>query len=173
MLTKSLHDFTETSIPSSAASVDTRSGTSKTIQMPPDEQLSKPQHSTTTVALETNELLHNILSELPIELRVRVRRVSKTWNLVISKLGYCIDPTASYHSEYYEFPRYSAHLNIRPNPIVSANFIHKRSDGAGYELSAPDRDRLRYYNNLWEFLTTLPIAQIACYYRYNSNTAVM
>jgi hypothetical protein len=44
--------------------------------------------------LETNELLHQILSGIPAESRHSLRRVSKSWNSVLLSIGYGFNPTA-------------------------------------------------------------------------------
>ena len=45
-----------------------------------------------TAALDTNELLHLIIAEVPREDRTSLRRVSKTWQAAIEKLGHALDP---------------------------------------------------------------------------------
>ena len=45
-----------------------------------------------TAALDTNELLHLIIAEVPREDRTSIRRVSKAWQAAIEKLGHALDP---------------------------------------------------------------------------------
>jgi hypothetical protein len=69
---------------------------------------------------ETNELLHQILSDVPAEYRHRLRRVSKSWNSVLLKIGWHINPTALYSESLAEFsPIYVTEKGIHINPVLS------------------------------------------------------
>jgi hypothetical protein len=174
MPTSSLHDFTDSSNPSSTASVNTMGGTSKTTVMPSDEQASEPQHSAATAVFETNELLHHILLQLPFEFRVRVRRISKIWNHVISKLGYHVDPIAIYHDEYVQSAMHAPGADIRLNPILKGEIITIYNwpiTNDTQTASVPDRST--YSANLREFLTVPPITEVMFYYRFHGYSAVM
>jgi len=46
----------------------------------------------TTAVLDTNDLLHMIIAEVPLEYRTAMRGVSKTWKAAVTKIGYTLDP---------------------------------------------------------------------------------
>jgi hypothetical protein len=45
--------------------------------------------------LQTNELLHMIISEVPLEERTSLRRISKQWQAAVVRLGYALEPINS------------------------------------------------------------------------------
>jgi hypothetical protein len=59
-------------------------------QSPPDAEVQG--YEAATAALDTNELLHLIVDEVPREYRTQLRRVSRAWKAVVEKLGHVIDP---------------------------------------------------------------------------------
>jgi hypothetical protein len=68
---------------------------------------------------ETNELLHQILSDIPAEYRYPSRRVSKSWNSVLLSIGCGLNPTALYSGSLANFsPIYVTAKGIRVNPIL-------------------------------------------------------
>lgn len=77
-------------------------------------------HVAATAVLDTNELLHQILSHIPIEDFFRIRRVSKTWNKVASDIGYHLDPVRvcdEADSRYPSLPMYACEVPITFNPV--------------------------------------------------------
>lgn len=76
-----------------------------------------------TAVLETNELLHLVISEVPRENRTSLRRISKSWNAAVVKIGYAFEPID------YEFireeqdlaplPIYPPQTSFKPNPAFS------------------------------------------------------
>jgi hypothetical protein len=69
---------------------------------------------------ETNELLHQLLSDVPVECRHRLRRVSKAWNSVLLSIGCALKPTALYSpSENNSCPVYVTNTTIRLNPTLT------------------------------------------------------
>ena len=59
-----------------------------------------------TAALDTNELLHLIIAEVPREYRTQLRRVSKAWKADVEKLGHVIEPLED--KEYKNFHKLSS-----------------------------------------------------------------
>lgn len=127
-----------------------------------------PSHadrSARTAALNTNELLHHIFSQLPVEDRERARRVSKTWNAVITKVGYTISPAATQANNYDEYPIYPTRMNIRLNPIMTEDSILRVRPSSGWKRTTTVRVPWRYAEKLREFLTYPPITQVSVRYR--------
>lgn len=79
------------------------------------------EDSSAAAVLDTNELLHMILSEVPREKRTSLRRVSKNWKAAIEKIGHAVEST---DHEYFEppqsrpLPLYTSHLTFRLNPLL-------------------------------------------------------
>jgi hypothetical protein len=46
----------------------------------------------TTAVLNTNELLHLIIEQIPLKYRCSLHSVSKTWRAAVTKVGYTLDP---------------------------------------------------------------------------------
>jgi hypothetical protein len=69
----------------------------------------EPSHAARDAVFETNELLHHILSQLPVKLRARARGVSRIWHNAISKIGFAADPVSKYDPflSAFEYPIYS------------------------------------------------------------------
>lgn len=77
-----------------------------------------------TAAFATNEILHMILSNVPINHYASIRRVSKTWNKVVTKIGYHVNPDRVHTSDVrtgvtYSYPEYAAADPIIFNPIFT------------------------------------------------------
>jgi hypothetical protein len=69
---------------------------------------------------ETNELLHQLLSDVPVECRHRLRRVYKSWNSVLLSIGCALKSTALYSpSENNSCPVYVTNTTIRLNPTLT------------------------------------------------------
>jgi hypothetical protein len=73
--------------------------------------------------LQTNELLHLIIAEVPREYRTSIRRVSKTWKLAVEKIGYAFQPLGHALSDIYarrgsSSPLYPAHKGFRFHPVL-------------------------------------------------------
>jgi hypothetical protein len=63
-------------------------------------------HEATTAALDTNELLHLIIAEVPREYRTQLRRVSRAWKAAVEKFGHVIEPLEDH--EYDNFHKLSS-----------------------------------------------------------------
>lgn len=122
-------------------------------------------HLARTAVLNTNERLHHVLLQLPVEDRERVRRVSKTWNAVITKVGYTISPAAIHANDYDEYPIYPTRMNIRLNPIITEDSILRVRPSSGWKRMTTARVPWRYSEKLREFLTYPPITQVSVRYR--------
>ena len=81
----------------------------------------------TTAVLDTNELLHLIISAVPRECRTALRRVSKNWQAAVLKIGHVFEPI--YHNWYlYDFavengfyglgPTYALEDEFAVNPVL-------------------------------------------------------
>lgn len=66
-----------------------------------------------------DEVLVQVLSEVPKEHRVGIRTVSQKWKNIISDLGYHIKPLFVTNGEYC-LPYYPKEIPIHLNPIISA-----------------------------------------------------
>ena len=73
--------------------------------------------------LQTNELLHLILTELPREHRTSIRCVSKAWQAAVEKIGHVFEPEGHTVCEcrrlYSVVPLYTPHVNFRFHPEFS------------------------------------------------------
>jgi hypothetical protein len=103
----------------------------------------------TTAAMDTNELLHMIIAEVPLEYRTAIRGVSKTWKAAVTKVGYTLDPIG-YDNRYPE----NLHLpmiQLEPHNYVLAN-NPLTSQLKIYSCSSKDKDnrheRMCYYHSL-------------------------
>lgn len=54
--------------------------------------------------MQTNELLHLIIAEVPLEYRTSIRRVSKTWQAAVAKIGYTLQPVAYTRNDQPIYP---------------------------------------------------------------------
>jgi hypothetical protein len=91
-----------------------------------------------TAALDTNELLHLIIAEVPREFRNSLRRVSKSWQAAVVKLGYVREPTypAEDTGEWTIMPKYELEQTLvcnKSNPAIACY-----SDDAKFDC--PDED---------------------------------
>lgn len=82
------------------------------------------RRSAVSKVLETNELLTQILSDVPVENLVNLLRVSKTWNSITLKIGYYIRPTrvcawSLHRTIASNSPMYPDSVSIDINPIVN------------------------------------------------------
>lgn len=62
-----------------------------------------------------DELLVHILSDVPRELRISIRRVSKKWSRIIRDLGYHIEPVSVSEDG---FPDYANAIGMKHNPAT-------------------------------------------------------
>ena len=67
-----------------------------------------------TAVFETNELLQLILSSAPASHLVNLRRVSRTWNTVVTSIGYALAPTHQ-HTD----PVYPSMIFTPPPPVYT------------------------------------------------------
>lgn len=115
-----------------------------------------------TAVFNTNELLYEILSKIPLKHFASLRLVSKTWYSVVDQIGYFIEP-AHFHSD--RFPEYPDTIPIAFNPVFG-RLPHKpaRSSREHYvahykvDLLFPTRGLRRLGDR---FLTNPPITQLA------------
>lgn len=132
-----------------------------------------------TAVLDTNELLKKILSQVPCEYRVNLRRVSKTWKHVVSEVGYAVEPVYARPSHDPEkgVPYYPNHLTIKCHPVTGKGY--RRKGSAAYSRYVENRSRcaelhMTNFNlrkgELEEFITDPPITQVAVSY-HDVNTA--
>ena len=126
---------------------------------------SEADRSARTAALNTNEVLHHIFLQLPVEDRERARRVSRTWDHAITKLGYAISPTTTHANNYDEYPIYPARMDIRLNPVMTEDSILRTRPSSGYKRMTTARVVWRCSEHLREFLTYPPIMQVSVRYR--------
>lgn len=89
----------------------------------------------TTAVLTTNELLTQILSDVPCEPRADLRRVCKTWRDVISKIGFQVSPIEvcrgyaekPMHHDTFSLPCYPASMKLKINLAAGQLGIHTSS----------------------------------------------
>jgi hypothetical protein len=77
--------------------------------------------SSAAAVLDTNELLHMILSEVPLERRTSLRCVSKNWKTAVEKIGHALNPIDHEHFESARsrpLPLYTSVIAFRPNPAL-------------------------------------------------------
>jgi len=121
-----------------------------------------------------NELLTQILSDVPMEHFVNLLRVSKTWNSVALKIGYYIEPTYVCTETYLPWifqkpPVYPDNVHIDINPIVQCG---NRYEAWNYELHRWDmnfRVDGKFFSSVLcrfghQFLTNPPITHISISY---------
>jgi hypothetical protein len=91
-----------------------------------------------TAALDTNELLHLIIAEVPREFRNSLRRVSKSWQAAVVKLGYVLEPTypAKETSQWTLMPRYALEQTLVCNKSNPAIACYARNA----DFDCPDED---------------------------------
>jgi hypothetical protein len=136
------------------------------IVMPNDEDNTIPAR---TAAFATNEILHLILSNVPVKHYVSVRRVSRTWNTVVTKIGYYITPIniqISATNWPYQYPEYAATTPIAFNPIFGRGRPPKPTRPSREHYGARFQvDCLLYTRTLRklgdQFLTNPPITHLA------------
>ena len=143
------------------------------IPSPSHPQSADPDRPAKSVVFNTNELLHHILLQLPVEDREKARRVSKTFNHVITKLGYAVYPAATHANNYDEYPIYPNSMNIRLNPIMTQDELLTTPLSSGFKRMTTVRVPWRYATHLREFLTYPPIVQVSVRYRPLPNVAVI
>lgn len=87
-----------------------------------DEQV---EESSAAAVLDTNELLHMILSEVPREHRVSLRRISKNWQAAVEKIGYVFQPADHSQGHHQDDPRplYVSQPIFRSNPVFLDNLF--------------------------------------------------
>ena len=80
-----------------------------------------------SAVLQTNELLHLIISEVPREHRTSLRRISKAWKIVIEKAGHAFEPLRRHVCERMgshsprpcpSTPLYPPQVNFRFHPAL-------------------------------------------------------
>jgi hypothetical protein len=122
-----------------------------------------------TAAFATNEILHLILSNVSVNHYASIRRVSKTWNKVVTKIGYYITPIniqISAPNWPYQYPEYAATIPIVFNPIFGRGRPPKPTRPSREHYEARFQvDCLLYTRTLRklgvQFLTNPPITHLA------------
>jgi hypothetical protein len=79
--------------------------------------------------LQTNELLHLIIAEVPREHRTSIRRVSKAWKLAVEKIGYAFDYLRHTLSDVFACrdplsPLHPCHMGFRFHPVLMEREHH-------------------------------------------------
>ena len=77
-----------------------------------DDQTNK--HPACTAVFETNELLCLILSQVPKGPLTTPLRVSKTWNSVVHKIGYCVQPSNARPDLLVYLESLCGHIDFHP-----------------------------------------------------------
>jgi hypothetical protein len=125
------------------------------------EARAEEQVGASSRVMHTNELLHMIISEVPREFRISMRRVSKNWQAAVVKLGYTVEPEKKKSRHWSR--HYLSQTEIKVNPVFirTANSfmpvpmhghhgILKYTPGVGLELTGRER----------EFITSPPITEV-------------
>lgn len=114
--------------------------------------------------LNTNELLHHIISAVPIEHWAALRRVSNTWNLVVSKIGYKVDPIRLDFCGCHfcpDKPIYPAHVALEINPVFDSSTELANETSQRYYVWFSEKANLAELTTLeHEFITDPPITQV-------------
>jgi hypothetical protein len=127
-----------------------------------------------TAVLDTNELLHMIIAEVPLMYRTSIRGVSKTWKTAVMKISHTVDPIGYtswtrvadpemplYPNEPdfgcigYRIPAFRIN-SVFDNTKFMINRFHGIT-GVGYYQFVPDISALAGHEH--EFITDPPITQ--------------
>jgi hypothetical protein len=147
-------------------------------------------HEATTAALDTNELLHLVIAEVPREYRAQLRRVSRAWKAAVEKLGHVIEPLED--NGYDNFRTYSDasfyHLTQKrfvcdeSNPTIRCQTEDTTFDCVDYHCSCGGYSYMRFdisfdpdgisgtrrgIEREDEFITNSPISQVHVAYDQN------
>jgi len=76
----------------------------------------------TTAVLDTNELLHMIIAEVPLQHRTSLLQISKTWNVAVIKIGYTLQPSGYHTKNPFQEPASLSLLDNRYTCLHLANF---------------------------------------------------
>jgi hypothetical protein len=81
-----------------------------------------------TAVLDTNELLHLIIAEVPLKYRASFLEVSKSWNAAVTKIGYTLEPISYQLGQHHLAAGSLMHLRaVRLS--FSPSFTHNGSHG--------------------------------------------
>lgn len=83
-----------------------------------DLKASTETHTPKGIEDMPDELLLEILSQVSLEQRFDIRRVSQKWNRIVSHIGYHMDPL--FLDDRNDTPFYSSDIPIRLNHIVNS-----------------------------------------------------
>lgn len=128
-----------------------------------------PTYEAATAVFETNELLHQILKQLPREELVTVRRVSKTWSKVASEVGYLVEPYAPIEDRNHEHPtpHYPADESFKSHPILKRAVrktwsSHRENPDLGVTVHVLrlENDKLPLPHHKDHFITCPPITKL-------------
>ena len=127
----------------------------------------------TTAVLDTNELLHLIIVEVPRKCRPSIRGVSKTWKAAVTKVGYTLEPSGYapfyYQSQHFPLPLVSREEAFKINPVfgTTENMLQEAStlrDENGESLECYQRsvpcDDSELLGRRHEFVTNPPVTQV-------------
>jgi hypothetical protein len=122
---------------------------------------------TVSAVLGITELLLLIVAAVPLDRRASIRRVSKTWQAAVNKIGYVLEP-AGYT---LDSPSYLAESQLKPNHFsglalkMQWSFIMiPGQSGPGFPCLKEDRLGLynakKLYMHQREFITNPPITHV-------------
>jgi hypothetical protein len=76
-----------------------------------------------STALQINELVHMIISEVPREHRTSIRRVSRNWNAAVTRIGHAFEPSEyepSRSEKACDLPTYPPQMTFKHNPVFDS-----------------------------------------------------
>jgi hypothetical protein len=133
-----------------------------------------PSFEATTAVLDTNELLHLIISAVTREHRTSLRRVSKNWQAAVLNIGHVFEPI--YHNWYLHDsaaekgfyglgPTYTLENGFALNPTTWSGSRTHDSVDPDYELSyllyfAKNLSLAELTRRKREFITDPPLSQV-------------
>ena len=149
---------------SSESNGDSEEGDSK----PGEDDQVESSSAAMDAVMQTNELLHLILGEVPLKYRTSIRRVSKTWQAAVVKIGHTLQPVGYDPKGEPLYPSTCALAsNLATNddhPMMIRNSDWNESDGRlGFHEFDFDQDRIsdkpEFAEREYEFLTDPPVTQ--------------
>ena len=76
-----------------------------------------------STALQINELVHMIISEVPREHRTSTRRVSRNWNAAVTRIGHAFEPSEyepSRSEQACDLPMYPPQMTFKHKPVFDS-----------------------------------------------------
>jgi hypothetical protein len=125
--------------------------------------------------MQTSELFHLIIGEVPVEHRTSIRRVAKAWQAAVVKIGHALQPVA--YNEQYQ-PLYSVSKTFvvnMSNPVIHC-YRNSRDEINGFQFN-PDHlsGNPKIAGRLCEFLTDPPVTHVSlsCYTKRRKTQAIL